>query len=202
MRNKPIRTRTAQVVNRKALVLLALTLLVATVAMLFSMYRAEPLQELLVARRDLPSGAAITAANFGRMATNLDAKGLYLSSFQPDARLTSPLLEGQLLPTSALGALEARYSMVLTPSQPLSSSIRVGSRVDVWFVAKSTSIDHVSVPQRIGVALEVLAITNTDASDAFASSERRLEVATSAEELAPLMLASAEGGFIGVVSNQ
>ena len=189
-------------VNRKALVLLALTLLAATVAMLFSMYRAEPLQELLVARRDLSSGAAITAANFGRVVTNLDAKGLYLSSFQPDARLTSPLLEGQLLPTSALGALEARYSMVLTPSQPLSSSIRVGSRVDVWFVAKSTSIDRVSVPQRIGVALEVLAITNTDASDAFAGSERRLEVATSAEELAPLMLASAEGGFIGVVSNQ
>jgi hypoxanthine phosphoribosyltransferase len=50
------------VVNRKALVVLALTLLAATVAMLFSMYRDEQLQELLVARRDLPSGAAITAA--------------------------------------------------------------------------------------------------------------------------------------------
>ena len=201
MRAKTARTRQARVINRKALVALSLTLLAATLAMLFSLYRAEPLQELLVAKRDLPSGVAITSANFGRVATDLDAKGLYLSSFQPDALLVGPLRKGELLPASALGTVEPRYSIVLTPSQPLSSSIRVGSRVDVWFVAKTTSIDRVGVPQRIGVSLEVLAIANADASDAFASAETRIEIATSADELAPLMLASAEGGFIGVVSS-
>ena len=197
-----MRTRQARVINRKLLVLLALALLAATAAMLFSIYRAEPLREFLVARRDLPSGVAITSANFSTVATDLDGEGLYLSSFAPDALLAGPLRKGQLLPVSSLGSPVSRYSVVLTPSQPLSTSIRVGSLVDVWFVAKAGAGVSEGVPQRIAIELEVLSIAKPEQGAAFVSEETRLEVATSAEGLAPLMLASAEGGFIGVVTNQ
>ncbi len=197
-----MRTRQARVINRKLLVFLALALLAATSAMLFSIYRAEPLREFLVARRDLPSGVAITSANFSTVATDLDGEGLYLSSFAPDALLADPLRKGQLLPVSSLGSPESRYSVVLTPSQPLSTSIRVGSLVDVWFVAKAGAGVIDGVPQRIAISLEVLSIAEPEQGAAFVGEETRLEVATSAEGLAPLMLASAEGGFIGVVTNQ
>jgi hypothetical protein len=106
------------------------------------------------------------------------------------------------LPVSSLGSPESRYSVVLTPSQPLSTSIRVGSLVDVWFVAKAGVGVSEGVPQRIAISLEVLSIAKPEQGAAFVSEETRLEVATSAEGLAPLMLASAEGGFIGVVTNQ
>lgn len=197
-----MRTRQARVINRKLLVFLAIALLAATAAMLLSTYRTEPLKEFLVARRDLPSGVAISSANFSRLATDLDGNGLYASLFEPDALLADPLRKGQLLPVSALGRPDSRYSIVLTPSQPLSTSIRVGSLVDVWFVAKTGAGDSEGVPQRIGISLEVLSIARPEQGTAFVSDETRLEVATTAEGLAPLMLASAEGGFIGVVTNQ
>ena len=197
-----MRSRQARVINRKLLVFLAFALLAATTAMLISIYRAEPLREFLVARRDLPSGVAITSANFSTVATDLDGEGLYLSSFAPDALLAGPLRKGQLLPVSSLGSPVSRYSVVLTPSQPLSTSIRVGSLVDVWFVAKAGAGVSEGVPQRIAIELEVLSIAKPEQGAAFVSEETRLEVATSAEGLAPLMLASAEGGFIGVVTNQ
>jgi hypothetical protein len=136
------------------------------------------------------------------LATDLDGEGLYLSRFAPDALLADPLRKGQLLPVSSLGSPELRYSVVLTPSQPISTSIRVGSLVDVWFVAKTGAGDSDGVPQRIGISLEVLSIARPEQGTAFVSEDTRLEVATSAEGLAPLMLASAEGGFIGVVTNQ
>ena len=197
-----MRTRQARVINRKLLVFLALALLAATAAMLFSIYRAEPLREFLVAKRDLPSGVAITSTNFSSLATDLDGEGIYLSSFEPAVVLANPLRKGQLLPVSSLGSPDSRYSVVLTPSQPLSTSIRVGSHVDVWFVAKTGAGDSEGVPQRIGISLEVLSIARPEQGTAFVSEDTRLEVATSAEGLAPLMLASAEGGFIGVVTNE
>jgi hypothetical protein len=120
----------------------------------------------------------------------------------PLATLKTPLRKGELLAVSALGPTESRYSVVLKPSQPLSSGIRVGSLVDVWFVAKPTNVAEAAVPQRIATSLEVLSVVEPSANDSFATDSVRLEVASSAEGLAALMLASAEGGFIGVVSNQ
>lgn len=190
------------VTNRRGLVILALALLAATVAMLFASYRPEPLREFLVAKRDLPSGVAVSSADFGRVSTDLEGDGIYLSKVEPRATLQKALRKGELVPISALGSSTTRFSVVLTPSQPLSTAIRVGSLVDVWFVARATSVGTVGVPQRIGSSLEVLSIARPDSNTTFGSDEVRLEVAASAEDLAALMLASADGGFIGVVSNR
>jgi hypothetical protein len=59
-----------------------------------------------------------------------------------------------------------------------------------------------SVPQRVGTALEVLSISRPNGDSTFAADSVRLEVAVSTPDLPALMLASADGGFIGVVGNR
>jgi Flp pilus assembly protein CpaB len=187
--------------NRRLLVILAVALLAASVALLFSTYRSEPLKEFLVAKRDLPSGAQLTESDFEQVALDLDADAVYLSRLAPEATLASSVRKGELLPFSAMGSALVRHALVLTPSQPLSASIRVGSLVDVWFVARTPAADSASVPQRVATAVEVLAVVKPDANAAFGSEAMRLEVAVLPSDLAALMLASADGGFIGVVGN-
>jgi Flp pilus assembly protein CpaB len=187
--------------NRKMLAILAVALLAASVALLLSTYRSEPLKEFLVAKRDLASGSELTQADFEQVALDLDADDVYLSRLAPEATLASAVRKGELLPVSAMGSTVARHALVLTPSQPLSTSIRVGSLVDVWFVARNSTANSASVPQRVATAVEVLAVVKPDANSAFGSEAVRLEVAVLPSDLAALMLASADGGFIGVVGN-
>jgi Flp pilus assembly protein CpaB len=182
--------------SRRTLVVLALSLLAATLAMLLSMYRTEPLKEFLVAKRDLPSGAQLSATDFELMPVDLDER-VYLR----DTSIAQALRRGELLPFSALGSLDSRQALVLLPTQPMAEAIRVGSRVDVWFVAKSAG-QGASVPQRVGTALEVLSISRPTSDSTFAADSLRLEVAVSPTDLPALMLASADGGFIGVVGNR
>lgn len=196
-----MRAKTVGSGNRKMLAILAIALLAASLALLFSTYRSEPLKEFLVAKRDLPSGVLLSEADFERVAIDLDASGIYLSRLAPEASLASSVRKGELLPISAMGSAVTRHALVLTPSQPLSASIRVGSVVDVWFVARSPSADTASVPQRVATAVEVLALVKPDANAAFGSETVRLEVAVLPSDLSALMLASADGGFIGVVGN-
>ena len=187
--------------NRRMLAVLAVALLAVSVALLFSTYRSEPLKEFLVAKRDLPSGALLTDADFEQVAIDLDVDAVYLNRLAPESTLASAVRKGELLPFSAMGSAEARHALVLTPSQPLSASIRVGSLVDVWFVARTPATDSASVPQRVATSVEVLAVVKPDANAAFGSEAVRLEVAVPPSDLAALMLASADGGFIGVVGN-
>jgi Flp pilus assembly protein CpaB len=195
-----MRSKTSALASRKTLVVLALALLAATLAMLFSMYRTEPLKEFLVAKRDLPSGAQLIATDFELVPVDLDER-VYLRELLPDASIAQALRRGELVPFSALGALDSRQALVLLPTQPIADAIRVGSRVDVWFVAKSAG-QGVSVPQRVGTELEVLSISRPTSDSTFAADSLRLEVAVSPQDLPALMLASADGGFIGVVGNR
>jgi hypothetical protein len=197
---KPLRSKTSVLASRRTLVVLALALLAATLAMLLSMYRTEPLKEFLVAKRDLPSGAQLSATDFELMPVDLDER-VYLRELLPDSSIAQALRRGELLPFSALGSLDSRQALVLLPTQPMAEAIRVGSRVDVWFVAKSAG-QGASVPQRVGTALEVLSISRPTSDSTFAADSLRLEVAVSPTDLPALMLASADGGFIGVVGNR
>jgi len=195
-----MRSKNSMLASRRTLVVLALALLAATLAMLLSMYRTEPLKEFLVAKRDLPSGAQLTATDFELMPVDLDER-VYLRELLPDTSIAQALRRGELLPFSALGSLDSRQALVLLPTQPIAEVIRVGSRVDVWFVAKSAT-QGASVPQRVGTALEVLSISRPTSDSTFAADSLRLEVAVSPPDLPALMLASADGGFIGVVGTR
>lgn len=195
-----MRSKASVFSSRRTLMVLALALLAATLALLFSMYRTEPLKEFLVAKRDLPSGTQLSASDFERVPVDLDER-VYLSDLPPSTSIVQAVRRGELVPFSALGSLELRQALVLLPTQPISGAVRVGSRVDVWFVAKSAGLGA-SMPQRVGTALEVLSISRPTSDSTFAADSLRLEVAVSPPDLAALMLASADGGFIGVVGNR
>lgn len=185
--------------NRKLLAVLALSLLAASVALLASNLARPDLREYLVAARDLPSGAQPRVSDFNRVALDLGSAGRqYLVELPGDGQLTSAIRQGQLLATSNLGRVEARHSVVIEPSQPLSAAVSVGALVDVWFVAKSTAGFETVTPLRVASALEVRSVVRAAEDAGFSTS--RVELAAAETDLEALMLACANDGFISVVA--
>lgn len=185
------------------LVFLAMALLAVSMGLLLNNVSREPLQEFLVAKRDLASGSVLDIAQFNRVKLDLgSAKSAYLSSLPTGQALSSALREGELLAASAISSPNQLHSVVLTPSQPISAAVVVGSLVDVWFVAKATSGQEVSTPVRVAVGLEVRAVTKASDSGGYSLSDTTVELATSESDLPALVLASADGGFISVIAKQ
>jgi Flp pilus assembly protein CpaB len=118
-----MRAKVAGAGNRRMLVILAVALLAASVALLLSTYRSEPLKEFLVAKRDLPSGALLTEADFERVAIDLDADAVYINRLAPEATLASAVRKGELLPFSAMGSAEVVPPLVAAWLPPLLTAL-------------------------------------------------------------------------------
>lgn len=195
--------RSSFAVNRKLQVALAIALLLAAVGLLISLNRPAATVEYLVASRDLPSGAALSTGSFVAVPLSLGASGAnYLRELPANGTLAAPLRAGDLLEQSNVGLVPSRFSIVLSPSQPVAAGIRVGSRVDVWFVAKSTSLEASAAPVKVAAALEVRSIKAIDQglSSGLTSGLSKIEVAAQEIELPGLILASSSSGFISVIS--
>jgi len=196
--------RPALAINRKWLLALAIALLAAALALLVSTNRPQPTVEYLVAKRDLPTGITLDGSAFTAMPLALGAVGKnYLAQLPTGATLRTALRAGDILAVDNLGQSNQRFSVVLSPSQPLSSRVRVGSRIDVWFVAKAGQLTAVAAPVRVATGLEVRSIVKLDAglSSALNAGLSKLEVAANEADLPALMSASADAGFISVVSS-
>ena len=188
-------------VNRKLQLALAVALILAAVGLVITMSRPAATVEYLVATRDLPSGSALSPAAFVSVPMSLGTSGKnYLRELPPSATLSGPLRAGDLLEQSAIGASTSRFSIVLSPSQPVAAGIRVGSRVDVWYVAKSAGLDAAAAPVRVATGLEVRSIASLEQGlSAGANGLSKLEVAAQESELPGLILASSSSGFISVI---
>jgi uncharacterized integral membrane protein len=196
--------RPAMAINRKWMLALAIALLAAALALLVSTNRPQPTIEYLVAKRDLPTGITLDGSAFTTMPLALGAAGKnYLAQLPTGATLRTALRAGDILAVDSLGQSNQRFSVVLSPSQPLSSRVRVGSRIDVWFVAKAGQLTAVAAPIRVATDLEVRSIVKFDAglSSALNAGLSKLEVAANEADLPALMSASADAGFISVVSS-
>ena len=196
--------RPALAINRKWMLALAIALLAAALALLVSTNRPQPTVEYLVAKRDLPTGVTLDASAFTAVPLALGAAGKnYLATLPAGATLRTALRAGDILAVDNLGQSNQRFSVVLSPSQPLSSRVRVGSRIDVWFVAKAGQLAAVAAPIRVATDLEVRSIVKLDAglSSALTAGLSKLEVAANEADLPALMSASADAGFISVVSS-
>lgn len=198
-----MRARAATSVNRKWLVALAFALLATAAALIISMNRPSQTSEFLVAKQDLASGSVLSAAQFSTLPVALGASAeRYLEKLPAGVRLKVPLRAGELLSVSALGRADERFSVVLSPSEPLSAAIRPGTRIDVWFVPKAATLAVPSQPVRVATDLEVRA--RAELESAFSgggAALSTLEVAAFEADLPALMLASADGGFISVISS-
>jgi hypothetical protein len=187
----------------RTLVILALALLGVSVALLLNGFSREPVQEFLVAKQDLASGAVLDVDQFTRVKIDLGpTKAAYLSSLPHGQALRTALRKGELLAASAIGSANELPSVVLTPSQPLSAAVAVGSLVDVWFVAKADAGQTISAPIRVAAGLEVRAVTKASESAGYSLSGTTVELATGEADLPALVLASADGGFISVIAKQ
>ena len=200
-RTKP--PRFALAVNRKWLLAMAFALLAAALVLLVQLNRPSATVEYLVANRDQPAGTQLEASAFTPVALALGASGGRYVSSLPSGQLTRPLRAGELLAADDVGLANARFSVVLSPCQPVSARIHVGSLVDVWFVAKSVAVDAASAPVRVAADLEVRALSaiDTGLSGGLNSGLSKVELAVSEADLPALMLASADGGFISVVGS-
>jgi hypothetical protein len=187
----------------RALVLLALALLTASIAILLGSFGRPPLQELLVAKQDLASGVLLESSQFARIKTDLGSSASrYVSNLPIGQALITPLRAGELLAQSAIGSIEPLHSVVLTPSQPISAGVTVGSRVDVWFVAKAQSGFEPLASTLVATGLEVRAVNHEEQGGSYLLTGTTVEVAASEADLPALVLASADGGFISVIAKQ
>lgn len=190
---KPLLTRNRSLFLAIALVLAAVLLALALIR------QSSSTETYLVASRDLGTGTAVQATDFRQTQAALGAQsGLYLSKPPVGAILASPVLANQLVPKAAIANLtQPNFKpLLITPSQSLSKNIRVGSRVQVWFVPKQTSQTGLAV--QLLKQSEVLAIHKPE--DSLGKSISDIEVAVPQESLAAVITAIASAGFISVIS--
>jgi hypothetical protein len=134
---------------------------------------SRPLPEYLVASADLASGSRVELAQVATTRLALEGiAGRYLKpeEFHAGLVLTRPILEGELIPASALSEVTnpAFTQLVLRPSTLPASQVRVGNRVAIWV---ATARDELTMPRLLVGAAEVTAILEPEGlfSDALPS---------------------------------
>lgn len=134
-----------------------------------------------VVARDLPSGAAIAAADLDqrqiRFPDDETADG-YLAArdeVPADATLSRPVSSGELLPRSAL-AERSGPDLVEVPisvlSDDLPATVRQGSVVDVWVAPKVASVGQTR-PKAVAVLTDVVVVAVPRTSDGLAPQTTR-----------------------------
>lgn len=188
--------------SRRRTLFLALSLLLAAVVVAALMLqKGSTTKVYLVANRDLGAGTVITQGDVRKTELSLGSQAAqYLSAVPPGAVLSSPVLVGELIPRrAAVSTLPgAAKPLRITPSSPLSERIRVGSRVQLWFTAKTIGADTVTSAVQLLAAAEVLAIHPGESSMGRKIDDVELAVPT--ENLPAVITAIASSGFLSVVS--
>ncbi len=188
--------------SKRRTLILAIGLLLAAILVAGALLQQSSNTKVyLVANRDLAAGTQLSAQDVRLAELNLGAEEkTYLASFKLGTVLANSVPAGELIPSRATtSALAPETKPVrVTPSQPLSTRIRVGSRIQLWFVPKSISADTaVSAIQLLGNT-EVLAIHKGEQS--MGKTIDDIEIAVPIDNLTSVITAIASAGFVSVVS--
>lgn len=188
--------------SRRRTLLLALGLLAAAVLVAAALLQQSSATKVyLVANRDLGVGTPLSSQDLRSTELSLGAEGrYYLSAINPGTVLSHAVLAGELIPAkSILGEVSATTKPVrVTPSSPLSARIKVGSRVQLWFVPKAVGIDTVSNGVQLLADTQVLAIHRGEAS--MGKQIDDVELAVPVESLSAVVTAIASAGYVSVIS--
>lgn len=194
--------KTIRLDNRRRTLILAIGLLLAAILVAGALLQQTGSTKVyLVANRDLPAGTAISAQDFRQAELGLGAESnAYLSQLKPGTVLAGSLQSGELVPRRAvITAIETTTKPVrVTPSDPLSTRIRIGSRVQLWFVPKAVGVEVTSKAVQLLGAAEVLAIHKGELSMGRQIDDVELAVPT--ESLTAVITAIASAGYVSVVS--
>lgn len=187
--------------SRRRTLLLAVGLLLAAILVSAALLQQSGNTKVyLVANRDLAAGTALSAQDVRLAELNLGSEAkTYITGFKTGTILVSSVIAGELIPVRATTQMLAPQSkpVRITPSEPLSTRIRVGSRVQLWFVPKSNTNDAANAIQLLGDT-EVLAIHKGDQS--MGKTIDDLELAVPAQNLSAIITAIASAGYVSVVS--
>jgi len=188
--------------SRKRTLILAIGLLLAAILVAGALLQQTGSTKVyLVANRDLAAGTAISAQDVRPAELNLGAEAAaYLGQLNPGTVLAGSILSGELIPRRALvnTIAPATKPVRVTPSEPLSTRIRIGSRVQLWFVPKALGVEAVSTAVQLLGDAEVLAIHRGEASMGRQIDD--IELAVPSDSLTAVITAIASAGYVSVVS--
>lgn len=188
--------------SRRRSLILAIGLLLAAILLAgVLLQQSNTTKVYLVANRDLPAGKAVTAQDFRPAELDLGAQaGRYLSQLRPGSVLASSVMLGELLPKRAMLDFidPTSRSIRVTPSDPLSSRIRIGGRVQLWFSPESPSTQSTSNAVQLLSNAEVLAIHSGEQS--MGKQIDDVELAVPIESLTSVITAIASAGYLSVIS--
>ena len=194
--------RSIRLDGRRRTLLMAVGLLLAAIAVALAlMQQSSRTETYLVANRDLGAGSSIQAGDFREERLSLQGRSSqYLGSVLPGQQLSSAVLAGQLLPRSAVSPIfdSTLKPLLVTPSQPLSARIHVGSNVQLWYVPKQVNNSTPSSAVQLLVGVAVLAIHQNDGTLGRAAAD--IELAVPQTSLPTVITAIAASGFLSVVA--
>ena len=188
--------------SRRRTLWLAIGLLLAAILVAAALLQqSSSTRVYLVANRDLSAGTALSSADVrqAQLALGAESRG-YLSQLRPGMILASAVVAGELIPKrAALSEIaQATKSVRITPSLPLSSRIRVGSLVQLWFVPKNVNSNTESNAVQLLGQAEVLAIHKSDST--IGKLPEDIEISVPIGNMAAVIAAIASAGFVSVVS--
>lgn len=188
--------------NRRRTLWLAIGLLLAAILVGAALLQQSATNKVyLVANRDLPAGTAVVQADVREAQLGLGAEAdRYLSQLHPGTVLATAVVAGELIPKrAALSALSSETKSVrVTPSTPLSTRIRVGSLVQLWFVPKATGSNTMANAVQLLGQAQVLAIHKADSTIGKLPDD--IEISVPVNNLTTVITAIASAGFLSVVS--
>lgn len=194
--------RTVRLDSRRRTLILAIGLLLAAILVAGALLQQSSSTKVyLVANRDLPAGAAITTRDIRQAELSLGMEGhLYLNQLKPGSVLAGSVIGGELIPRRAvITAIQPTTKPVrVTPSDPLSTRIRIGSHVQLWFVPKAVGVETTANAVQLLGDAEVLAIHKGEL--AMGRQIDDIELAVPNESLTAVITAIASAGYVSVVS--
>jgi hypothetical protein len=188
--------------SKRRTMILAIGLLLAAILVAGALLQQNNNTKVyLVANRDLAAGTQLSAQDVRLAELNLGAESdSYLAGFSAGTVLVNSVPAGELIPSRATTAsLSPETKPVrVSPSQPLSTRIRVGSRIQLWFVPKAVSSDTVVTAIQLLGNAEVLAVHKGEQS--MGTTIDDIEIAVPIDNLTAVITAIASAGFVSVVS--
>jgi hypothetical protein len=156
----------------------------------------------LVTKQNLASGTPLDLANLDQV--ELSLFGLAEAYLQPEsllegAYLQRPIGSGEAIPLSAItNQNQANWTnLVLTPQVPVSSQVKVGSRVSVW---ASPLIEFQSYGEPVLLAVDVEVVMILEPESGFAGQQESLEVRVPTESVQYLLGAISSQALIALTS--
>ena len=158
-----------------------------------------PTRSVLIAARSLSEGQHLNPGDVREVKLPLgDLAGNYLSEIQESVVLNRSVAKGELITrSSATKEVDLRTPIRLNNLRPISKSISVGDRVDIWATAQTQTAGAAPEP----VALNAI-VTLIEANNSMTQSSTNIEIRIGLEYLETLLNATDSNFQLSVILHE